>query len=314
MGKKVLALYYTQTGQVKSLLDNFTKDLSVSEEVRVDYVKIEPKTPFPFPWPFFKFFKIFPESVYMDKVDLKEEHINTNTDYDLIIFAYQPWFLSPSIPASSFLQTETAKKLLKDKPVITLIGSRNMWFTAQEKIKGLLSDIGAKLVGNVVLVDQGNSLSTFVTTPRWMLTGKKDRLWNILPKAGISEKEINDTGRFGKKILEAFQNNTPLDENLLKGLGAVKADIKLIGSEKIAHRSFLIWGKLLRKIGSQDSFARLTVLIMYILFLITIIATVVPLSMAMRTLLFPLMKEKLYKEKEYYEYPSGSETYNIEKR
>ncbi len=95
-------------------------------------------------------------------------------DFDLIILAYTVWFLSPAIPISSFLKSSYAKKKFKDKPVITLIACRNMWIMAQEKVKVLLKELEATLIDNVVLIDKGSSLETFITTPRWMLTGKKD--------------------------------------------------------------------------------------------------------------------------------------------
>ena len=44
-----------------------------------------------------------------------------------------------------------SKKKLKDKPIITLIGCRNMWIMAQEKMKKLIHNIGGKLIDNVVL-------------------------------------------------------------------------------------------------------------------------------------------------------------------
>lgn len=63
--------------------------------------------------------------------------------------------------------------MLKDTPVITLIGCRNMWLMVQEKVKKLLAESEAKLIGNVVKVDQSNDWASFITTPLWMLTGKK---------------------------------------------------------------------------------------------------------------------------------------------
>lgn len=77
--------------------------------------------------------------------------------------------------------------MLKDTPVITLIGCRNMWLMAQEKVKKLLAESEAKLIGNVVKVDQSNDWASFITTPLWMLTGKKKKSASCralaLPKA-----------------------------------------------------------------------------------------------------------------------------------
>ena len=37
-----------------------------------------------------------------------------------------------------------------------------------EKVKVLLKELEATLIDNVVLIDKGSSLETFITTPRWM--------------------------------------------------------------------------------------------------------------------------------------------------
>ena len=90
-----------------------------------------------------------------------------------------------------------------------------MWLIAQEKMKALLDDLGARLIDNVVLADQGKSLYTFVTTPRWLLTGKKDAFW-FFPKAGIYEEEIASSSRFGARLCDALQKNEEQEKILEK--------------------------------------------------------------------------------------------------
>ncbi len=58
--------------------------------------------------------------------------------------AYQVWFLSPSLPVTAFLKSAAAA-VLKDTPVITFIACRNMWLSAQEKMKVMLRDAGAEI-------------------------------------------------------------------------------------------------------------------------------------------------------------------------
>lgn len=60
--KKVLVLYYSQTGQLKRVLESFIAELS-DEEICVEYRAIKPKKAYPFPWSFYDFFDEFPEAV-----------------------------------------------------------------------------------------------------------------------------------------------------------------------------------------------------------------------------------------------------------
>lgn len=308
--KKILIVSYSQTGQLNSLVENFTKPFLGNENFELIFKNIEPKNKYPFPWDFMTFMDIFPESVYMVPCELQDIEDDEN-EYDLIILAYTVWFLSPSIPIGSFLQSSYAKKKFKDKPVITLIACRNMWIMAQEKVKVLLKELGSTLIDNVVLIDKGSSLETFITTPRWMLTGKKDSFFG-LSTAGIDEKDIMKSQRFGKALVQALeQNREKENKSLLQGLKAVEVDIKLIKSEKIGNKSFLIWGKLIRKIGNFGDKKRRVVVMLYLVFLILMILTVVPINMIVQTILRKLNKNSVLKQKEFYELPSGSKDFRM---
>jgi hypothetical protein len=303
MSKKVLILYYSQSGQLKKVLDKIVLPLEQCPAVQCDYREIKPIDPYPYPWSFYDFFNVFPEAVCLDGCQVKT--IDADDDYDLIILGYTVWFLSPSIPVTGFLQSDQGKRLCKNKPVITVIACRDMWLTAQEKMKALLADLDARLLDNAVLTDQGKSLYTFVTTPRWMLTGKKDAFW-FFPKAGVAEKEIQAADRFGKRLCSALEKDKERGTKpLLANLGAVNVNGKLIATERIAHRSFLVWSKLIKKAGAPHSQGRKVVITIYAVFLLLLVVTVVPLNMLLRKIIYPFRKKVIDKAVAYYEQPSG---------
>jgi len=301
--KKILILYYSQSGQLQNVLQNLIAPLQLDSNISCDYKAIQPIKPYPYPWKFYEFFDTFPESVYLNGCEVEE--IDCANEYDLIILGYTVWFLSPSLPVTGFLQNEQAKKLFKNKPVITVIACRDMWLMAQEKMKSLLNDINARLIDNVVLTDQGKSIYTFVTTPRWMLTGKKNAFW-FFPRAGVAETEMQNADRFGKRLCVALaQNKETKNAPLLQGLAAVNVQGKLIATERIAHRSFLIWSKLIKKAGKPGSDARKVVITIYSIFLLTLVLTIVPINIIIRKLLYPFRKKHINKAINYYEQPSG---------
>ena len=127
------------------------------------------------------------------------------------------WYLSPSIPINSLLKSTDAKILFNNIPVVTVIGCRNMWIMAQEKVKHLLNDCGAKLVGNVALVDRHINHISVITIVQWMFTGVKKKYLGIFPKPGVSQKDINEAGKFGVVISECLINGdyTNLQNKLL---------------------------------------------------------------------------------------------------
>ena len=300
--KHILVISYSQTGQLNELTQHFLQPLKQQENIVIEECQIKPIQPYSFPWKFIPFFNQFPESVHLKPAPI-ETPILQREKYDLVIIAYSVWFLSPSQPITAFLQSEQAK-ILKNTPVITLIGCRNMWLMAQEKMKKMLTALEANLIGNVVKTDQSNAWASFITTPAWMLSGEK-RYFSWLPSAGISNADMQDMQRFGYRLVQILNENQPLDKSLFQNMGAVKIDEKLMMSEKVGHRSFYIWGKLLLKCGQISPVFRQVVLYFYIVFLIILILTVVPLSAVVKRLLKPLLKEKLARQKRYFAEPSG---------
>lgn len=310
--KKVLVLYYSQTGQLSSAVKSLTRPLQDSDDITLHYECVAPREDYPFPWPFFRFFDAFPESVYMDPPEMAPFGLTGEEDFDLVILAYQIWFLSPSLPVVGFLKSEVGKKLLTGRPVVTLIACRNMWLNGHRKMKGLLEQIGAIHCDNIVLTDSGPSLTTFITTPRWLLTGKKNGFWG-LPPAGVSRQDIEGCARFGRALKLALEQGLEKKgASMLQGLNAVSVNTGLIASEMAAHRSFLMWGKLIRVVGKSGQKRRIPVLFVYILFLITLILTVVPITMLLKILLHPLLARKLQEKKALFEQPSGSDNTRIE--
>ncbi len=305
--KRILVIYYSQSDQLTRVIQNICAPLEKEESIEVVYERLVPEKSWPWPWNFFSFLDAFPESVYLDPPPNRPLNIRSDDPFDLVIVAYQVWFLSPSQPVTAFLQSVEGKSLLNGKPVITVIACRNMWIMAQKQVMRLLEQAGAKLLDNIALVDRGSSLLTFITTPRWVLTGNKGSKSGLLPPAGIDEIQISHAARFGRAIGHALADNLELkSEPLLKGLEAVNANARLIPSEKVGKRSFVIWGRLLRAVGKPGSWQRRPVLFVYLIFLISLIVTVVPITMIIRTLLAPLMRNSLERQKNNFELPSGS--------
>lgn len=316
MNKRVLVLHFSQTGQLSNVARAITEPLDSADNIDIVYECLKPVESYPFPWPFFKFFDTFPETVYDDPVAIEPLSPQTEGDFDLIILAYQVWFLSPSQPITAFLQSADAKRLLNNCPVMTVIACRNMWLMAQERMKLQLQSLNAHLIDNVVLTDSVHSAATFFSTPMWMLTGNKGPFFNgLIPAAGVSSQDVEQASRFGEAIASQLPLRQSDDrEPMLQGLGAVTINERLIASERIASRSFRVWGGLLRFTGKPGALLRRTVLVAYILFLITLILTVVPLSAIIKRLLAPLMAQRIKQQRQYFALPSGEETNNMDKK
>lgn len=277
--KEVLIIYYSQTGQLLSILENMATSLQ-GDNINISYFKISPEPEFDFPWEKEKFYDSFPESFLQIPRAFTTPDANIlNKKYDLVILGYQVWFLTPSIPINSFLKSEIATTLLKDVPVVTVVACRNMWIMAQEKMKRLLLESGAKLVGHVALVDNHINHISVITIAHWMFSGRKDRFLGIFPKPGVSEKDILEAKRFGEPIKNALLKNDFSNlQNQLVQLDGVRVNPFLIMTDKRGNVLFSKWANHIIKKGEPGNPNRLKWIgffKIYLLFAIWVIAPIV---------------------------------------
>jgi hypothetical protein len=253
--KRILVIYYTQSGQLKKIIDSILRPMIDMAGFQIDYECLQPDPEYPFPWGK-QFFDCFPESVKGIPCKLRPFNFNPETKYDLIILGYQPWYLSPSIPTTAFLKSAEAIELLQNRNVVTIIGARNMWTRSQEIIKTHLLELKAKLVGNIVLVDRTNNYVAGITIIRWLSKGIKGPSI-LLPEAGVSEKDIKKAAIFGsiisktikKSEYENLQNQLILDK-------AVSIKYHLTCLEKNARKIFDIFADYILKKGDSYELKR----------------------------------------------------------
>lgn len=295
--KKVLTIHFSQSGQLTEIVTNFAAQF---QGVELDQQIIAPAKVFPFPWTTPVFFDTMPETVLEKGVKL-EENTYRYEQYDLIIFGYQPWFLSPSLPATALLKNERFKAILKDTPVITLIGSRNMWLNSQESVKKLITEAGGKLVGNVALSDRSNNLVGVITILHWMLKGEKTKKWGIFPKPGVSDADIEGVKQYGVLANEALQthNFDYLQQEIIRKDG-VRIDTNILFIEGRAKRLFLIWANLIvRKAEKGNRTFWVNAFKYYLIFALFIVSPI--LLLIYNILIVPFTQKSIKKKKEYFQ-------------
>lgn len=297
MKKNILVIYYTQSGQLEDIVKNIARPFEdKNEEYEVTYYNIKLKKDFPFPWSGDVFFDTFPESYLQIPSEIlpPPEEVR-NKKFDLVLFGYQVWYLTPSIPVISFLKSGYAEGILRDTPVVTISGTRNMWMLSQEKLKGYLKNLNAKLVGNIALVDRHDNYTSVLTILRWMTTGKKEKS-GMLPAAGVSDQEISGVGKYGKIIEKHFSENTleTLQPDLVKN-GAVEIRAFLVRVEKVGNKIFTVWSNLIIKKKEK----RPLLIKFFKVYLMAAIWVVSPVVLVLHLLTTPIFWFKRKKQREY---------------
>lgn len=297
--KKVLVITYSQSGQLEEIVSNIIKPME--GRVQLFHEKLKPAPDYPWPWTGMTFWDAMPECVRHIPSSLAPLTVDTNQKYDLIILGYPIWFLSPPVPITTFLKSETGKKLLKDTPVVTVIGARNMWVSAQEDIKTMILEAGGKLKGNVALFDRHQNLISVVTIIYWVTTAKKDKYLNIFPKPGISQKDIDEAERFGAPILKAVEtdNYGDLQKQLIQ-LHAVDLSPGIVSIEKKGKKMFWLWSGFVLKKGGPGSKARVGRLKLFKNYLLFVIFVVSPIATLIFYLTYPFFFLRIKRNLKYY--------------
>jgi len=297
MSKKVLAVYYTQSGQTRQILDSFLKPLIAGGAV-VEYLQVQTKHKFPFPWSIPLFFDTVPESVSVTPTALEPWQVKEDR-YDLVVLAWQPWNLSPSIPTNSILQDEKFKALIKNTPLVSICGCRNMWINAMEKNKKLFQQADARHVGNIALMDRHLNHLSYFTIFHWLGTGKKTRKWGVFPLPGVSDKDIANASVFGATVNKALvsENWTGLQEELVKQK-AVTVKYSLMFIERKAGKIFQKWVNIINKHPQK----RKQILVAYKYYLAVALLIASPIILLVDAVLVrPFSRKKIKQLLNYYE-------------
>jgi hypothetical protein len=295
MGKKILVIYYSQSGQLEEILNCFTAPL-IEAHNTVEKVRVHVANDYPFPWTGKSFFAVMPDCVLSVPTGLKPFQLKEKK-YDLIILGYQAWFLSPGIPTNSILNHPALKAVLKDTPVITITGARNMWISAMERIKKTLKESGARLVGNIALVDKHHNFISFITIFYWMFKGKKERWLNIFPKPGVADADIKNTKKFGitvEKYLDT-ENWDGLQDELIKQK-AIEVKYNLMFIESKASKIFAIWANIISKKKKKTAW-----LVAFKYYLLIALFIAAPIILTVDFIFFkPFLSGRIKKQKEQY--------------
>lgn len=293
---KILVVYYSQSGQLKQIVDSLLEPLTGVDDIAIHCEALKPKPGYPFPWSTDSFCDVFPESFLELPCELEPLGVDPGQTYDLVILAYSVWYLSPCIPISSFLQSPAAQQILDGRPVVTLIGCRNMWLMAQEKVKRRIQDAGGRLKGNIVLVDRAMNLVGVATIAYWMLTGKKERPFGLLPRPGVSDQDIRQARRFGRMLV----NPEAIDQAALNAQGAVEVVPAYIVFEQRIQKVFRIWSSFIRQKGGPGDPRRRRRVRMFFYYLLVAIGLIAPLATVAGFLIQRLKKDRIRAAVDYF--------------
>jgi hypothetical protein len=250
--RRAVVYLYTQTGQLREVAQALTAPLE-ARGWDIRWIDVQPRDAFPFPWPIRRFFGVFPQVVDPEAlVELVEPGGFDTAADELVILAYQVWYLAPSPPIRSLLKTHP--EAVRGRTVVSLIACRNMWYSAAIEASGLLQSAGARRVEVVAATDTRGSSTSLVTTLRWLLTGKRAPfLW--FGRAGVGDDELARVDVVGQRIAES----RPCPQDAAPVVPALAA------ADVLAGKAFRRWGAAVRSMRRFGGAAHAASLLTFVL-------------------------------------------------
>ncbi|MDH2134233.1 hypothetical protein N5J77_24165 [Sphingobium yanoikuyae] len=266
--KRVLAIYFSNSGDTKHALDRF---LSPIENFGHDIVcrEIVCEKKFPYPWKGYDFFNVLPETISGIAPELSNHTELCAEDFDMIVLAWQVWFLSPSLPMQAFMNS-TSPESFRDRRVISIISCRQMWYAAYIDVARSIARTGA-IFGDNLIVRHRGKLASFVTTPYALLTGK-DRKLAFLERGGQRPDDLVNLEEAGRRVAySSDQWGRRSSVTLLDDLVSRGDSISGLVTERLGRGFMRIWASVAITIGGPSSKARAPVMYAFTyLFLILI--------------------------------------------
>lgn len=273
----IVSISFTQSGQTNRVQEAVLGPL-LESGLTVSQIPLAEQSPYPFPWPVLTLLNAIPETILLQPAPNKPV-APPDAEADIVLLFWQAWYLAPSCPVTAFLQSPQAKGILDGKPVVSVVVCREMWYSAFETLTGLVEAAGGRLVGHAAVTPTGHWTS-MLSTPYWLVTGKKRMLPFIAP-AGLTDDDITGCRRFGEAIRTALADPARLLlGRLFEGLNPAPVNTILAPVERVTHRIMRLWAKPIIKLGSPKSRLRKVVLCGSFVFLYALIIVLTPLVMA----------------------------------
>lgn len=291
--RRILIVYYSQSGEVARIADAFATELRLAG-AEVIREALHPRIEYPFPWRSVRrFFDAMPESILGLPPPIDKPACDPAARYDLVVIAYPVWFLSPAPAVQAFFRTSAAG-VLTGTDVITVSVSRSMWHNASETMKRLLCAAGARHRDNIVVTHQGSSLATLVSTPRALLSGRRDPLMGVFPPAGVSEHDLARVRRLARVVAGGLAAASALPPGpLLRGEPAVAIKRWSVAPELLAWYCFYCWAVALRALGRVHARLRAVGVYAFAVFLVCLIVLGLPVTALGAWLLTPVVRRRL---------------------
>lgn len=209
----VLFVYYTYTHQTQKVVETMA-DVLHGRGCDVQSGAIEFLEPryakrfkdFPMPHPFLEVVGMIPAEARRRPAKIGIPEVVTERDYDLVIIGSPTWWLSTNVPIRSFLESETAARVLKGKRFTGAVACRRYWRHNLKTVRRLGTKRGGTYVDGIHFRYQGGQVRSLLSLLSYLGSGQyRERSFGVkIPPTNIQDYHLDEARAFAGRLADGL--------------------------------------------------------------------------------------------------------------
>ena len=175
----VLFVYYTYTQQTRKVAEAMA-DVLRGRGCDVHLAAIEFTDPryekrfkkFPMPRPFLEVVAMIPAELRRRPAKIGIPAVVTERDYDLVCIGSPTWWLTTDVPIRSFLESDTASRVLNGKPFAAAVPCRRYWRHNLKTVRRLGTKLGGVYTDGIHFRYQGGQVRSLLSLISYLGSGE----------------------------------------------------------------------------------------------------------------------------------------------
>ena len=202
---RVLFVYFTYTQQTQKIVDAMAEvfrdrgcEVSTSAIEFTDPRYAERFTSFPMPHPLREVLGMIPSELRRKPAEIGIPDVITQGEYDLVCFGSPTWWLSTNVPIKSFLESETANKVLEGKRFAAAVPCRRYWKHNLKTVRRLGTKRGGTYVDGIHFRYQGGQVRSLLSLISYLGSGeyRKKYLGVKIPPTNLVDDQLAEARTF----------------------------------------------------------------------------------------------------------------------
>jgi hypothetical protein len=209
----VLFVYYTYTQQTLRLVEAMAGVLRGRGcDVHLGAIEfIDPRyadrfKEFPMPHPFREVVGMIPAELRRRPGKIRIPDVVTEREYDLVCIGSPTWWLSTNVPIRSFLESETAGRVLKGKHFAAAVACRRYWRHNLKTVRRLGTDRGGNFVDGIHFRYQGGQVRSLLSLISYLGSGDyRERYLGVkIPPTNLQDYHLEQARAFAGRLADTL--------------------------------------------------------------------------------------------------------------